>query len=180
MKVKKHKKLVALIMIFTFPLVSSWLVYTYHAYFHFKTTNHGCLITPPVPVGQLVEAALEHKQWVIAFAPQRCDDVQSDHVIFELRQLRKALGENAYRVSVVLWDNQSCLPKLISDVKKVSLSNQQVMILQNALHQHAMFITDKIYLIDPLGNLFMYYPANTDVMNIFSDLKKVLGVSQIG
>ena len=38
----------------------------------------------------------------------------------------------------------------------------------------------KIYLVDPLGNLFMYYADTTDPMNVLKDLKRVLEVSQIG
>lgn len=179
---KYHQKiLVALFMIFTLPVIFSWIVYTYHGYFHLNTTNHGILVTPPIQVSALfnIEQA-QKKQWQIIFAPRHCDDVQSDRILFELHQLRKALGENQGRVNLVLWDNQTCLSVALHDFHKVILNDQQTKDLQNALHQNAKFIADKIYLVDPRGNLFMYYPATTDVMNIFSDLKKVLGVSQIG
>ena len=41
-------------------------------------------------------------------------------------------------------------------------------------------VSHKIYLIDPIGNLFMYYPDDTNPMNVLKDLKRVLEVSQIG
>lgn len=39
---------------------------------------------------------------------------------------------------------------------------------------------NKIYLVDPLGNAFMYYSADANPMDILNDLKRVLEVSQIG
>jgi len=41
-------------------------------------------------------------------------------------------------------------------------------------------VSGRIYLMDPMGNVFMYYPDTADPMNILKDLKKVLEVSQIG
>lgn len=37
-----------------------------------------------------------------------------------------------------------------------------------------------VYLADPLGNLFMYYPPGAYPMAILKDLKHVLRISQIG
>jgi hypothetical protein len=39
---------------------------------------------------------------------------------------------------------------------------------------------EQIYLVDPVGNLFIYYPVDTDPIHILKDMKHVLEVSQIG
>lgn len=41
-------------------------------------------------------------------------------------------------------------------------------------------LTDHIYLIDPLGNLMMRFPADSDPAKIAKDLRRLLRASQIG
>jgi hypothetical protein len=38
----------------------------------------------------------------------------------------------------------------------------------------------QVYLVDPLGNLMMSYPTNTDAKALFSDLKRLLKNSWAG
>jgi cytochrome oxidase Cu insertion factor (SCO1/SenC/PrrC family) len=39
---------------------------------------------------------------------------------------------------------------------------------------------DNIYLVDPLGNLMMYYPSDADPRGMIQDLQRLLKYSQIG
>jgi hypothetical protein len=40
--------------------------------------------------------------------------------------------------------------------------------------------SDRIYLVDPLGNLMMSYPGDADATGMKKDLQRLLKVSQIG
>jgi cytochrome oxidase Cu insertion factor (SCO1/SenC/PrrC family) len=103
--------------------------------------------------------------------------------MFTLHQLRIALGKDRNRVNLALIVDQQCQIKDIHDFSKYVLTEQQYTLLQSNLSQAGdknFVANDKIYLIDPLGNLFMYYTNTTNPMNILKDLKKVLEVSQIG
>ena len=150
------------------PVFLGSLLYYFHGYFQLKTLNHGVLINPPIQMKTL--NTLGEKQWQIIYIPQQCCDAICQKTMFTLHQLKKVLGKESKRVNLVLASQQNCQIKELHDFKKLLFTARQYPQLRN----------DKIYLLDPLGNLFMYYSANTDPMNILSDLKRVLEVSQIG
>lgn len=175
MLIRQHKIFFFLILAFALPLVVSYILFFYRENFHFNTTNHGALLNPPIQVNTLLKNPL--KQWQIIFSPNPCNDEQAEKTMFILHQLRTALGENQKRVGLTLWVDQTCPSSQTHDFRKVTLTHDQIMQLQNTFNHVVM---NNIYLIDPLGNLFMYYPSTTDPMGIFKDVKKVLGASQIG
>lgn len=82
-----------------------------------------------------------------------CDE-QCEDKFYPLQQIKKALGKDGDRTSVHL--------NKMGEIKTEFVSNH------------------RIYLIDPHGNLFMYYEDTVNPMDILKDLKKVLGASQIG
>lgn len=71
----------------------------------------------------------------------------------QLGQVKKALGKDQPRVDILVVPYD------------VRMARQQ---------------KQKIYVSDPIGNVFMFYPDNTNAMNVLKDVKKVLEVSQIG
>src|SRR5579863_7820794 len=156
---KTHKQFFILLFIFALPVMASWFLFHYHEHFQMKTLNRGTLLNSPIDVNYL---ALENnpKKWrVLYICDSACEEIHD-----QLTQVKKALGKDSDRVSILLMNNK--LEKL-----------------KNAFAQQGkqdFAINHKIYLIDPLGNLFMYYPDDTDPMNILKDLKRVLEVSQIG
>lgn len=161
---KKSSQLVFLLLVFIIPLVISYFLYRYHDYFHFKTINHGVLVNPPLPVNYLYSTtknAASPKWHVIYLAKAPCKQTCKE-IIYQLHQVQKALGKNATRVDILTFTHNPA----------------QFARLSAAFPKHFV-ITNKIYLVDPLGNLFMYYPALTDPLNILKDLKRVLEVSQI-
>lgn len=150
---KKHYMPVFLILIFSLPIVAGWFFYYYHAHFHFKTTNHGILVKPPIHTNRPLE-----KKWHMVYVPPAHCDQHCEQTFFYLQQIKKLLGKDRDRV-VVMRDS----------------SFEQVIPCQ-----HGNTRCDFIYLIDPLGYLFMYYQNNPNPLDIFKDLKHVLEVSQIG
>lgn len=169
-------KFYLVILIFIVPVALSWLTYFNYHHFHFKTNNHGALLDPPIQVSDIFNQ--EAKQWQIVYAPSHCEDAQSEKTMFVLHQLHIALGENQQRVSLTLLVDQTCQLNQTHDFRKIVLTTEQQNQFQSKLKQDTAM--NKIYLIDPLYNLFMYYPATTNPKNIFEDIKIVLGASQIG
>lgn len=166
---KTNKQLFIMIFIFLLPVAASWLLFHYHTHFHLKTLNHGTLISSPIDVKYLYSgiADAQQKKWrVIYVANETCDNAcqQIDH---QLKQVQKALGKDSDRVRMMLINTKN------SQLEKLKTSFVQ--------QGNQDFVTNnKIYLIDPLGNLFMYYPSDVNPMNVLKDLKRVLEVSQIG
>ena len=162
---KKNFPLYLVSIIFIFPVIVGTVLYYFHDSFNFKTTNHGVLVRPPILASYLYPKE-EQKKWRIIHVSGKLCDNDCQKIDYQLQKVQKALGKNQKRVAVI------ALPATFPAVKD----------LQTAFDKQATHyeVTHKIYLIDPLGNLFMYYPDTTDPMNVLKDLKKVLEVSQIG
>jgi hypothetical protein len=168
-KQRRSKKLYFLLAVFILPVIFSAILYNFHGYFNLKTTNHGALLKQPVNAEYLYAWQQDGKQkkWRVIYVDNgNCDD-SCKKVDYQLHQMQKALGKESERVQVMLIDGRSApLERL-----KQTLSSQE---------QPDFAVNNKIYLVDPIGNLFMYYADSTNPMNVLKDMKKVLEVSQIG
>jgi hypothetical protein len=162
---KKTTPFVLLVLIFIVPMIASWVLFHYYSHFQLKTMNHGTLINPPIHI-QNVSLVRGEKKWQVVYVFSHCDQ-QCHDMQYNLSQIKKALGKESERVDVV-WATTN-------DIRLTNFQN-----ILNQKYQKEFAAGDKIYLIDPLDNLFMYYAHTTDPMNILKDLKKVLEVSQIG
>lgn len=168
--------MILLLSVFFVPLIASWILFYFHNDFHLGTTNHGTLVNPAQPSEDLALANSTTKQWQIVYVPKGCGDEKR---MYLLHQLRLVLGKDSHRVTLTVVADQSCAAEDAHDFRKVIFSDAQYQNLQKSLASNETS-TDKIYLMDPIGNIFMYYGSNTDPMNILRDLQKVLEVSQIG
>ncbi|EKD72599.1 MAG: hypothetical protein ACD_45C00630G0005 [uncultured bacterium] len=162
---KKNTILFLLTMTFVLPLIASGLLYYYHDHFRFKTINHGILLNPSLDARFLYTDMRDETErtWRVVYTSDGCAE-QCKKIEYQLQQVKKALGKDSNRVNVILLSHQ--------DMRMKKLKN--VFIRQNFVVQN------KIYLVDPLGNLFMYYSSLVNPMDILRDLKRVLEVSQIG
>jgi len=89
-------------------------------------------------------------RWQVVYVAEGTCDQQCLHEVHQLHQMVRLLGQEAGRVSVIRRDR-----------------------FQN-------LTVERIYLVDPQGNVFMYYPRTVDPMAIYKDLKRLLTVSQVG
>ena len=165
---KQRIQVISILAAFIIPAVISWGLYRYHDYFQLGTTNHGTLLNPPVKAEYLYSDGNARKWRIIQVSGDLCDAacIKTD---YQLRQLQKALGKDRDRVQVVLMGpHYAPLQKLQSTIGSDKISKAQ------------FAVNNKIYLVDPDGNLFMYYSSDASPMHILKDVKKVLEVSQIG
>lgn len=179
---KVHFKLTLLVMIALFPALCGWFLYHYRDHFQFKTLNRGTLMSPAVQINDFQAKNGTQKLWQIVYAPNGCCDSQCQKTMFTLHQLRLVLGKDSKRVGLTLVTNKTCAKTDAHDFNHIEFNQQQYTTLQNSLTQQNRTTSadNKIYLVDPIGNLFMYYPGTVDAMNILKDLQRVLEVSQIG
>jgi len=165
---KQRIQIISLLAVFIIPAVISWVMYHYHGYFQLGTTNHGVLLNPPIKAENLYSDSAARKWRIIQVSGEMCDAacIKTD---YQLRQLQKALGKDRDRVQVVLMGpHYAPLQKLQSTIPGDKISKAQ------------FAVNNKIYLVDPDDNVFMYYSSNANPMHILKDVKKVLEVSQIG
>ena len=167
-------KIYILIALFFVPMLMSWVLFEYNAKFNLHRNNRGNLIEPLVQDKKLLDAN-SAPTWQIAYAPANCLSQKTQETMYTLHQVREALGKNSKRVSLSLLSEQACAVSDNRGFRKIFWDGQP---LRAALADHKM--QDKIFLIDPRGNVFMYYHENTNGMDILKDMLHLLEVSQIG
>lgn len=180
-KQKTNHKFYLLMFVFILPVVASWLLYLFHDHFNLKTKNHGTLLNPSIQAETIWKNAANHK-WQIVYVPKTCAQDQCEKMLFTLAQTRKLFGKEYERVALTLITHEAYHSKMNYTFKNEVLSEQQFAKLHAELAKNKdnFDLTDKIYLLDPLGNLFMYYPSSVNPLDILKDVKHLLGVSQIG
>jgi cytochrome oxidase Cu insertion factor (SCO1/SenC/PrrC family) len=165
MKSKKFPiQFVILFVITALPVIVSTFLFFNHQHFKFKTVNRGELLSPVVDVTDLEIGKLNQKKWRIVYVNDgRCDEA-CKKLSFQLNAVKKILNKDRDRTQVVVINGP------YDDLKNKL----------NKLNKIDAVVINKIYLVDPLGNLFMSYSASIDPMNILKDLQRLLEVSQIG
>jgi len=158
-----------------------------------NTVQHGELLHPAQPLTDLRLTALDgrsttfQRRWTLLYAGSARDcDVRCRAALYDLRQVRLALGKEMSRVETVL---------LLDGSPDAALR-------QWLAHEHAAMTVGWadpggqtplleafadadptggwIYLIDPLGNLLMRYPVTVEPRGILKDLQRLLKWSRIG
>lgn len=188
-------QLVLLALLFFGPLVLS-----YTLFFAFPDlrpdgqTNYGQLVSParPLPAlqlrdeqGQPLEQPWPPGRWTyVHLAGAGCEGTCLQRLILT-RQTRLAMNEKRSRVQrVLLVDSAAAAASLKSQLQ----GEQPDLLVRVADEPVRGFFqpapADALYLLDPLGNWLMVYPAGREIPEDFKglqkDLKKLLRLSQIG
>lgn len=160
-------------------------------------SNYGDIYTPVRQVSNLLmntnEGVVEldsfRRQWVLLVAAnEKCDSVCEDNIL-KIRQLRFMQNNNMQRIRTVFLHTQ--LSPAVSDdlAKKYSpiesydaslddfIQWTEILKIQDAPLEAQK---DRIYIIDPAGNLMMSYPAGSEPGLMQKDIKRLLKTSQIG
>ncbi|HVV67437.1 MAG TPA: hypothetical protein VHE99_00130 [Gammaproteobacteria bacterium] len=191
--------LLILLLLFAIPLLLAWYFSTENDQLGQGTTNHGQLLQPPLDLSKLdlrdtQSQPISPDQWkgrwlMLYVSPGACHEICAKGLYY-LRQIRTATGKYSERVQrgVLTFSNQP------TDTQLQHLLNSE---FTGTLHWVTTFDTfaqfihktpneklalqeGGIYLIDPLGNVLMWYPPNTDPMGIYKDLMRLLKISNIG
>lgn len=130
------------------------------------------------------------RKWTLLYVGGRlCNDVCKDS-LHKIQQLRLAQSKNAHRVQSVylvpddggayvartLVDQHPGMIGLAADATAFKRLTEQFKVND----QTPLNGTQRIYIVDPLGNLMMSYPPDADPSEMNKDLKRLLKVSQIG
>lgn len=183
-------KMMAVFLVCAAPVIASY--FTYYVWRPEGRRNFGELIEPQRPSPDLVGMSLTGQplnlmalkdQWLlISVSGGACDDNCSRHLYLQ-RQLREAVGKDKDRVDWVwlIADEapvpEALLPALASaTVLRVPAARLAAWLPPATGHQ----LTDHLYLVDPLGNLMMRFPAQVDLSSaskVKRDLDRLLRAS---
>lgn len=195
---KSRIKLVLIFSLFAVPLMlaSIYLHLVRSSGGQLGDTSRGQLINPAVP---LTEFALQSSDsefnldsvrgvWTLLYMPEgECDETCALN-LYHMRQVRLALNHRMDRVqrALLLQNEGQVSDTLLAEhaglvVATGANEDQAVLRDQVKLAESKMDpIEDAIYLIDPLGNLMLRFPADLEPKSMLKDLKHLLKVSRIG
>ena len=180
-------KMLALLLVSAAPVVASY--FTYYVVRPEGRRNYGELVNPqrPLPAftgidvqGQPVPLTQLKDQWLlISVADSACDAACQEHLYLQ-RQLRETLGKEKERLDWV-WLRTGTEP--LADALKQATS--AAVVLQLDATQLATWLEpapgqrleDHLYVVDPLGNWMMRFPANLDPKQAKRDLDRLLRAS---
>jgi hypothetical protein len=180
-------QLLAIAAVFVVPLaLAAWMYYFDDSLVPESATNKGALLLPIVSLrDELVGSEIhdvQSNQWLMLYAGSTgCDD-DCIEALLRMRQSRLMLGKDMQRVGRVLLRAESATDTvdlgeqnvgliIISDKGLIRLLEEK---RPKALQQGGCF------LIDPLGNLVMYFPPDLDPKEMVGDIKHLLKLSHIG
>ncbi len=187
---RSRLKLYLVIAICAAPVLAS-----YYAYYFVRPearSNYGELIDPQRPTpplrlttleGQPVDVATLRGKWLMLMvAGGACDAACTDR-LYHMRQVRLTTGKDRDRVERVwLVTDAAPVPTRLTReydgtrVLRADPAEIASWLTTDPSDRHA----DRLYMVDPLGNLMMRFPVDADPSKTKRDLAKLLRASRIG
>jgi hypothetical protein len=183
-------KLIAVLLVCASPVIASYLMY--YAFPPSGRTNFGTLIEPQRPVPALRLTDLDGRpyridallgQWVLVqIDAGECAAACADK-LFALRQQRTMTGKDRDRIDR-LWLVTDAAPipgPLLRDYEGTVVVRGDPAELSALLPlEPGRRAEDYLWVIDPLGNLMMRFPADGEPSKIRKDIGRLLKASRVG
>jgi hypothetical protein len=169
----KPAAVVALIFVLgAAPFVLGWLAYEYH-WFSGQAGNYGELITPRPIAGPF--ATLKGKWVLVTFDAAACG-AACEKKLYIVRQVRRAQGKDAERIERLWLLTDAAKPRVevLAAIEGSHVARADADLLKS------FPAPEHIYLVDPLGNLMMRFPADPDPSRMIKDLQRLLKYSRFG
>ena len=197
MKRRNQTMLVLLIAVFALPPLLSWCAFNYTDLGKQRSTGgHGTLIAPPRPlpawdlVGPGGMTTPLHGKWTLVYPLNgKCGEACLQN-LYRMRQLRLAVGKYTGRVQravlVVNRDHNAVTGEQLQDYPgqlllfPENMDGDALRLLFELSAGDRPFAEERLYLVDPLGNLMMSYARTADPKGIIKDLTRLLKYSRIG
>jgi cytochrome oxidase Cu insertion factor (SCO1/SenC/PrrC family) len=185
----KRAQLYALLALFFGPLLIAWIWFFQFEDVRPGTVNKGDLIEPVVALadlelvarGEEIAASPFAGDWsIVVLAPETCDE-RCEQALYITRQVWIRLNKDADRVQRVLLAGP--------DVDYPAAAHLDLKAYDADASTFARFIdsierssdgAERVYLVDPQGNLMMSYPPEFTPAMLHDDLKRLLRYSDAG
>ena len=186
-------KMLLVMAICAAPVVASYL--TYYVIRPQGRTNYGTLIQPTVGLpaasalplqtldGQPVDPASLKNQWLFITVAGGACDAQCQQNLYFQRQLRESLGREKERLDwLVLLNDDAPLPAALAPaLKHATVLRAPAAALGQWLEAApGQNLAAHLYLVDPMGNWMMRFPAGMDAAGAAKaklDLERLLRAS---
>jgi cytochrome oxidase Cu insertion factor (SCO1/SenC/PrrC family) len=193
-----RRKILLLAALFTLPVIIAYALY-FSGWRPAATGNHGELVQPVRPIADAALTRLDggpmrfrelHGKWtLITFSAAECLK-PCERNLHNMRQVIAAQGDKAGRVQsmLVVTDSQALdlLRYAVKDYPGMHAIVGPPAAVAELVRQFTLPAgspldnLNRIYVVDPLGNFMMSYPADADPNGIRKDLARLLRASRIG
>jgi cytochrome oxidase Cu insertion factor (SCO1/SenC/PrrC family) len=191
---RQRRILVGVALMFFAPLGLSFYLYYGRDWHPGGRVNAGELVEPARPLPSLALPLLgagETKpqflkgKWTFLYLQQGpCDDECRRH-LYDTRQVRLALDREMNRVQRVFIADGDCC-----DFQELKAAHPDLIIIRASPADESLLAllpraagaanSQRVYLIDPLGNLMMFYAPAAKSKGMLDDMKRLLRLSSIG
>ena len=180
-----------IVVLFFIPLMIAWLLV--EDWRPGGTVNHGELLNPARPVKHLQVRQADGKalaqdylrgRWTLAYIGEFCDE-RCEKGLYNIRQVRLALGKDMERAQTLFLMSETPTATVVEWLRREHASMTAGVADAATLDFFSRAFPEGgadgwIYLIDPLGNLFMRYGTGDDPKGILDDLRRLFKYSKIG
>jgi hypothetical protein len=171
--------------VFFGPLIAAaWLYYQGDSLQPETRANHGTLLEPIVNLNDLApdSAVLEHSAWLLLHANDTACAEPCRKALYTVRQSRLMLGKEMDRVMRVFLHGAEPPDTLFIAEEHEGLITLQDAALRSVLdNKKPETLADGGYfLIDPHGNLVLYFEPDINPRDMVDDIKRLLKLSRIG
>ena len=149
-------------------------------------TNHGALLEPIVTIAeQLPDSPLHaHNEdhWVLLYANAADCDTACRDGLYTMRQSRLMLGREMDRLLRVFLHGESPPDTVFLAAEHeglVTIADRNLAALLERKRPESL-AAGGYYLVDPLGNLVLYFPPDINPADMVDDIKRLLKLSRIG
>ena len=197
---RQRRLLIGLGVMFFAPLaVSFYLYYGPVAWRPGRHVNHGDLITParPLPEVSLPLAGrgevrsgkpdFLRNKWTLLYVGAGSCTAQCRTDLYNTRQVRFALNRDMDRVQrVFIAEGECCDLPFLAEQHPDLITVRATPAAAPLLGLLPRFdgidpaAAERVYLVDPLGNLMMSYAPGAPPKGMLEDLKRLLGLSHVG
>ena len=175
-----RKEFWLLLAMFILPIAFGTLFfYANPNYFSESTVNYGELVRPVIATDEgdieIDGGASLQGIWTMVYVSSRCDDV-CEKAVADMKTIRTLMNADMRRIQrMIIIENNSTPTVNDETLIKARITSEK---LTKSLKKYA---ENAIYLIDPIGNIMLYYePQNIDIRLVIKDLKRLFKYSRIG
>lgn len=180
-------QLLLLSLVFFGPLIlATWMYFSGTGFQPEGRTNHGQLLDPLINTAEALPDASIHEHneghWLLVYANSADCDADCEFALLTLRQSRLMLGREMDRLRRVFLHGDT-----VPDTVFLANEHAGLITLQDedlgALLESSRppnLAAGGYFLIDPLGNLVMYFRPDIDPSDMVEDIDHLLELSRIG
>ncbi|WP_417657050.1 hypothetical protein [Pseudidiomarina aestuarii] len=175
---KSRATFVGVVIAFLIPVLGAYLVLQGNWY-QGAATNKGTMLVPPFELGELNAQLPEG--WRIVLRDSGQCSAACIQGLYAINQLDIALGKETDRVTPVFIS----ATETTVDLEQMPIVRS--VISADLIEALADLPAEQLFIVDPMGNVVLYYPTHADeeamrleAKNLLSDLRTLLKLSKIG